>query len=374
MRTRFTRILLFGAFILLAFLAFQPYLHLRFLYSETPRTVEPRGDLADIEKSTIALFDRVSPSVVQVAAKTTAAASITSEPDEAGIKTGTAFIWDTAGHVVTNNHVVEGTTTVAVRLSSGEISQADIVGLAPNYDLAVLRLIGARQLPPAISIGISSDLKVGQSAYAIGNPFGLDQSLTTGVISALKRRLPTSGGREITNVIQTDAAINPGNSGGPLLDSAGRLIGVNTAIFSPSGSNAGIGFAIPVDVVNRVVPQLIRNGRVPTPGIGIVAASEALATRIGVQGVVVVRIATGSPAERTGMRGIDTRAGTLGDVIVEANGKKIERLADITDEMEQLGIGQRIKIKITRDGNIVPFEIELVDVSSILSPPQTQHW
>ena len=147
--------------------------------------------------------------------------------------------------------------------------------MAESYDLAVLHLGGVRRLPPAVSIGASSDLKVGQWAFAIGNPFGLDQSLTTGVISALKRRLPTSAGRQIGNIIQTDAAINPGNSGGPLIDSAGRLIGVNTAIFSPSGANAGIGFAIPVDIVNRIVPDLIRNGRVPTPGIGIVAANEA---------------------------------------------------------------------------------------------------
>src|SRR5262249_36479782 len=176
-------------------------------------------------------------------------------------------------------------------------------GVAPNYDLAVIRLQGATNLPPPIAVGSSTDLKVGQAAFAIGNPFGLDQSLTTGIISALKRRLPTQGGREISNVIQTDAAINPGNSGGPLLDSAGRLIGGNTAIFSPSGSNAGIGFAIPVDIVNRVVPDLIRTGRVPTPGIGIVAADESVATRLRAQGVIIVRTVPGSPAERAGLRG-----------------------------------------------------------------------
>src|SRR5207248_2721528 len=195
-------------------------------------------------------------------------------------------------HIVTNDHVVQGTTTLAVRLSSGDVGTAAIVGVAPNYDLAVIRVSGVR-LPSPIAVGSSADLKVGQAAFAIGNPFGLDQSLTTGIISALKRRLPTPGGREIGNVIQTDAAINPGNSGGPLLDSAGRLIGVNTAIFSPSGSNAGIGFAIPVDTVNRVVPELISKGRVPAPGIGIVAANEAVATRLGIEGVVVVRALPG---------------------------------------------------------------------------------
>jgi 2-alkenal reductase len=175
-----------------------------------------------------------------------------------------------------------------VRLASGEIGKADVVGTAPDYDLAVIHFSGDGELPSPIAVGTSSNLEVGQAAFAIGNPFGLDQSLTNGIINALKRRLPTSGAREIANVIQTDAAINPGNSGGPLLDSAGRLIGVNTAIYSPSGSNAGIGFAIPVDVVNKVVPELIRNGRVPTPGIGILAGNEALAARLGIQGVVVL--------------------------------------------------------------------------------------
>ncbi len=186
--------------------------------------------------------------------------------------------------------------------------RARIVGASPNYDLAVLRVDDTRGLPPPLAIGTSDDLRVGQLVFAIGNPFGLDQSLTTGIISALKRRLPTGGGREITNVIQTDAAINPGNSGGPLLDSAGRVIGVNTAILSPSGTNAGIGFAIPIDTVNRVVPQIIARGYVPTPGIGIVAASEDAATRAGVEGVVIARTVPGSAAERAGLRGIDPPA------------------------------------------------------------------
>ncbi len=201
-----------------------------------------------------------------------------------------------------------------------------------------------------------------QAAFAIGNPFGLDQSLTTGVISALKRRLPTTGGREITNVIQTDAAINPGNSGGPLLDSAGRLIGVNTAIFSPSGSNAGIGFAIPVDVVNRVVPDLIRSGRVPTPGIGIVAGNEAAATRLGAEGVVVVRTVPGSPAERAGLRGIDAARGALGDVIVGANGKPVRRLADLTDHLEQIGVGKTVELTVQRGGSTTTVPVEVTDI------------
>ena len=280
-----------------------------------------------------------------------------------GVQSGTGFMWDTSRHVVTNSHVVAGTREVVVRLASGDVVQAQPVGVAESYDLAVLRLGGVRQLPPAVNVGTSTDLKVGQWAFAIGNPFGLDQSLTTGVISALKRRLPTSAGREIGNVIQTDAAINPGNSGGPLLDSAGRLIGVNTAIFSPSGANAGVGFAIPVDVVNRVVPQLIRNGRVPTPGIGIVAASEEMAARLGAEGVVVVRTMPGSPAEQAGLRGVDPRTGVLGDVIVAVDGKPVHNLANLTDQLEQAGVGKTIELSIKRGGATTSVKMQVADIT-----------
>jgi 2-alkenal reductase len=241
--------------------------------------------------------------------------------------------------------------------------QAQPVGVAESYDLAVLRLGGVRSLPPAVNIGTSADLKVGQWAFAIGNPFGLDQSLTTGVISALKRRLPTSAGREIGNVIQTDAAINPGNSGGPLLDSAGRLIGVNTAIYSPSGANAGIGFSIPVDVVNRVVPQLIRDGRVPTPGIGIVAASEEMAARLGAEGVVVVRTMPGSPAAQAGLHGVDPKTGALGDVIVAVDGQPVHNLANLTDQLEQAGVGKTVELSIKRGGATTSVKIQVADIA-----------
>jgi 2-alkenal reductase len=203
---------------------------------------------------------------------------------------------------------------------------------------------------------------VGQAAYAIGNPFGLDQTLTTGVISALQRRLPTSEGREIADVIQTDAAINPGNSGGPLLDSSGRLIGVNTAIFSPSGAFAGIGFAIPVDVVNRVVPQLIRNGRMPTPGIGILVGEEAIAARLGIEGVVVLRTLPGSPAERAGLAGVDA-AGRIGDIIVGANGRPVRRLSELTEALEQAGIGKPVELRVERNGRTRSVDVEVTDVS-----------
>jgi 2-alkenal reductase len=357
-------LILVAFLVLLALFVGKPYVD-RFLFAATtPRAVEPRGDLAEAERATIAIFERVSPSVVQIAGRSESGTAL---EGEGGVRSGTGFIWDAAGHVVTNAHVVEGTTTVAVRLASGEVLQADIVGVAPNYDTAVIRLRNAGQLPPPLAIGTSSDLKVGQFAYAIGNPFGLDQSLTTGIISALKRRLPTSAGREIVGVIQTDAAINPGNSGGPLLDSAGRLIGVNTAIFSPTGAYSGVGFAVPVDVVNRVVPELIRNGRVPTPGIGIVAAHEAISTRMGVEGVVVVRTAPGSPASRAGLRGVDAASGTIGDVIVGANGERVRRLSDLTDQLEKVGVGRTVELAVLRNNRTMTIPIEIVDIGR--NPP-----
>jgi 2-alkenal reductase len=329
------------------------------------RSVDQRGPLSEAERANIELFERVSPSVVQVAARSGAANPLAEDEGGeagAGAASGTGFIWDNDGHVVTNNHVVQNGSEVAVRFASGEVARAEIIGVAPNYDLAVLRIRSARKLPPPVALGSSSELKVGQSAFAIGNPFGLDQSLTSGIISALKRRLPTSSGREISNVIQTDTAINPGNSGGPLLDSAGRLIGVNTAILSPSGTSAGIGFAIPVDIVNRVVPNLIKNGRVPTPGIGIVAASEAVSTRLGIEGVIVVRTAPGSPAERAGIRGVDFNSGALGDVIVQADGKPVHRLSDLTDQIEQVGAGKSIRISLKRGSQTRDITLDIVDV------------
>ncbi|MDO9562492.1 MAG: trypsin-like peptidase domain-containing protein [Bradyrhizobium sp.] len=323
------------------------------------RAIEQRGAFSEAERGTIEIFERVSPSVVQVAARS---GSTPISEDETPSSSGTGFIWDHQGHVVTNEHVVQGAKTVALRFASGEVAEAEVIGVAPNYDIAVLRISNARQPPPPFAIGSSADLKVGQAAFAIGNPFGLDQSMTSGIISALKRRLPTSSGREIGNVIQTDAAINPGNSGGPLLDSAGRLIGVTTAIFSPSGANAGIGFAVPVDIVNRVVPELIRNGRVPTPGIGIVAANEALATRLGIEGVIVVRTAPAGPAERAGIRGVDLPSGALGDVITEANDKPVRRLSDLTDEIEQIGAGRSVKLTVKRGSQSRNLEVDIVDI------------
>lgn len=370
-RTR--RLVLALVLILLGLAVVQPYVTPLLYSASAPRVVAARGDLAETEKSTIALFERASPSVVHVFAQAVAQdrglLDIENEEEGqgGGTQTGTGFVWDGAGHVVTNTHVVQAAAqsggSVSVRLSSGEVVSATLVGMAPSYDLAVLRLGRSNRLPPALAIGTSADLKVGQSTFAIGNPFGLDHTLTTGVISAVRRRMPTSEGREVSGVIQTDAAINPGNSGGPLLDSAGRLIGVNTAIVSPSGASAGIGFAIPVDVVNRVVPELIRAGRVRNPGIGIIAGQEATAARLGIDGVVVLRVLRNSPAAQAGIRGVDLQTGTVGDVIVSAGGREVHRLADLTAAIAEAGIGASVDLGILRDGRMRQVRVGTTDVA-----------
>ena len=362
MSGRFFRFAVLVVLLLLAAQVAQPYILRLMFAATTPRLVDARGNLSEAELATIALFERVSPSVVQVVGQQSGADASGQEGEGGGVQSGTGFIWDEAGDIVTNNHVVAGTVELAVRLSSGSVGRADIVGTAPNYDIAVIRLHDPGPLPPPVSVGSSADLKVGQFAYAIGNPFGLDQSLTTGVISALKRRLPTNSGREVSNVIQTDAAVNPGNSGGPLLDSSGRVIGVNSAIISPSGSNAGIGFAIPIDVVNRVVPQLIRTGHVPTPGIGIVSADEAVATRLHVEGVVILGTVPGSPATLAGLRGVDANSRTLSDVIVGANDQAVQSMSDLTDQLEQVGVGHSIKLTLLRDGQKITVNVPVTDI------------
>jgi 2-alkenal reductase len=356
MNDRFTRTMLTLAVLLLAALVARPYIE-RALYPAEPRPILARGALADNESSAVTLFETVAPSVVQIAVAPRWA-DFGSGPSGSG----TGFIWDAEGHVVTNNHVVRDAGLVFVRLPSGEILRAEIVGRAPQYDLAVLRVERAANLPPPVPLGSSKELKVGQAAFAIGNPFGLDQTLTSGVISALQRRLPTENQREIADVIQTDAAINPGNSGGPPLDSAGRLIGVNTAIFSPSGTNAGVGFAIPADTVRRVVPQLIRDGRVPTPGIGILAADEGFTARLGLEGVMVASTMPGSPAERSGLRGVDPIRGIPGDVIVAANGNAVRRLADLLDELERVGVGNAVQLTVRRAREDFTLTVDTVDV------------
>lgn len=358
--TRFLRVALIVVLGLLALAVAQPYVTRLLLTDTAPRPVAPHGDFSEAEQTIIDLFERVSPSVVQVVGRQ--GSRDVFDEDSSGVRSGTGFIWDAAGNIVTNNHVVGGTTDIRVRLVAGGALAADVVGTAPNYDLAVIRLRNPQTPLRPVAIGSSADLRIGQFAFAIGNPFGLDQSLTFGVISALHRRLPTSSGHQITNVIQTDAAVNPGNSGGPLLDSSGRVVGVNTAIISPSGSNAGIGFAIPMDVVNRVVPLLIRDGRVPAPGIGIVAVSEQDATRLGVEGIPILRTIPGSPAAHAGLRGVDNRTGILGDVIVSVNDKPVQRLSDLTNEVDEIGVGHDVHLGIVRNNRSETVTVMVADV------------
>ncbi len=362
---RFSGWIMAGALLLLAFFVAEPYVA-RIMYSATePRSVAPSAGLTANETHTIDLFRNASPSVVHVFAQPRMSRlreRFGSRDDEEQRQSGTGFIWDNAGHIVTNNHVVSGASSYQVRLANGEIVSATLVGRAAPYDLAVLRLGRVASPPPPLAIGSSNDLKVGQSVFAIGNPFGLDQTLTTGVISALQRRLPTDDGGELSDVIQTDAAINPGNSGGPLLDSSGRLIGVNTAIYSPSGASAGIGFAIPVDVVNRVVPQLIKRGSVPTPGIGVLVGHEGVTAQMGIDGLIVMSTVDGSPAARAGLRGVNQRTGVLGDVIVSANGKPVRRLADLARVLQEAGVGSKVRIGVMRANRVTEIELDVVDI------------
>jgi 2-alkenal reductase len=330
-----------------------------FLTADAPRAVTARGELAEFEALNIELFERISPSVAYIFVQGPSGRLFGRAEGGAG----SGFIWDGAGHVVTNHHVIEGASSVAVRLDSGEAIPATVVGTAPDYDLAVLRLREHTTGLQPIPIGTSRDLRVGQAVLAIGNPYGLSRTLTTGIISALDRRLPTDSGREVAGVIQTDAAINPGNSGGPLLDSAGRLIGVNTAIISGSGASAGIGFAVPVDVVNRVVPQLITKGKAARPGIGISVASEDAAARLGVDGIVIVDVLPEGTAARAGLRGVDPGSQRLGDVITHVDGVRVRTVAEFAAELERLGIGSQVELTVVRDGATRRIGVVVMDIS-----------
>jgi len=323
-----------------------------------PQVVAARGTLAESEQATIAIFKSASPSVVLVIAGSDNGLG------GAQIAAGTGFVWDREGHIVTNYHVVAQGERIVVRPpDGGEDIPATVIGAAPNYDLAVLRLAHPVNAPPLL-IGTSRDLQVGQAAFAIGNPFGFDRTLTSGIVSAVGRQLPTESGREIGDVIQTDAPINPGNSGGPLLDSSGRVIGVTTAIYSPSGSNAGVGFAIPIDTVRRIVPQLIANGRAPVPGIGIIAADQSIAARVGVDGVLVWQTQAGSPAALAGLRSTDPDRGVLGDIIVQAQGHPVHRLADLTNALDRVGVGGRVQLVVQRGDGRVEVSVPVEDIGA----------
>ncbi|MEM0925938.1 MAG: trypsin-like peptidase domain-containing protein, partial [Planctomycetota bacterium] len=264
-----------------------------------PRVVTPRGDLADFEKTTVELFENASPSVVYLTTRSRVARPFSRRSIEVEAGSGSGFMWDERGHVVTNFHVLQDASSARVVMWDQSSYEATLVGGSPDHDLAVLRILAPAEKLRPVPIGESDPLRVGQSVFAIGNPFGLNQTLTTGVVSAKSRTIQSPTGRSIEDVIQIDAAINPGNSGGPLLDTAGRLIGVNTAIYSPSGTSAGVGFAIPVDTVNRVVPQIIANGRYAPPQMGLRVnreISENVTARLGIDGVLILDVIEGGGA------------------------------------------------------------------------------
>jgi S1-C subfamily serine protease len=327
-----------------------------------PRAVSPRGELMAGEKSTITLFKQASPAVVNITALGVERDFFTLNLYQIPQGTGSGFIWDTTGNIITNFHVILNADAAQVTLADQSNWRARVVGVAPDKDLAVLKIDAPTNKLHAIPIGTSKDLQVGQSVFAIGNPFGLDQTLTTGVISALNREIESVTRRPIQGVIQSDAAINPGNSGGPLLDSAGRLIGVNTAIYSPSGASAGIGFAIPVDTVNRIVPELIRSGKITRPGLGVQIADEQIAQRLGVKGVLVVDVAGGSAAARAGIQPTRRDAAgrvRLGDVITAIDGRKVESPNDLFLALEKYKVGDTVTVISLRDGRTVQTAVRL---------------
>lgn len=320
----------------------------------SPRAVTPRGDLAADEKSTIALFEKTRDSVVFISTSAVVQDFWSRNVLQVPRGTGSGFIWDEAGHVVTNYHVIEGASEATVKLADGTDYQCSLVGASPAHDIAVLKIGSGYKRPPPVPLGTSHDLRVGQKVFAIGNPFGLDWTFTSGLVSALNRSLPGERGSLVEHLIQTDAAINPGNSGGPLLDSAGRLIGINTAIYSPSGTSAGIGFAVPVDTVNRVVPQLIRLGKYVRPSLGLRMdedLNQRLTRALETRGVVVVR----APASKLASGLQETtlsRDGSIfvGDIITAVNGQAVETVRQLALLLDELRVGDTVALTVMRKG------------------------
>ncbi|HJR71399.1 MAG TPA: trypsin-like peptidase domain-containing protein, partial [Gammaproteobacteria bacterium] len=318
-----------------------------------PRAVAPRPPLSADERNTIAVFESVSPSVVYITTVQYVRELFSRNVMRVPQGTGSGFIWDEQGRVVTNLHVIRDAQEATVTLSDQRRFDARLVGASPAHDIAVLQIDVPENLPPPIPVGSSADLRVGQAVLAIGNPFGLDHTLTTGIVSALERSVENDSGGTIENVIQTDAAINPGNSGGPLIDSAGRLVGINTMIYSPSGAYAGIGFAVPVDTINRVVPRIIGYGEYVRPMLGITSRDDISRRLLGddVDGVLVLEVASGSPAARAGLRATERTASgriALGDVIEAVDGRRVESFATLVNVLDAREFGDRVTLTIRR--------------------------
>jgi S1-C subfamily serine protease len=325
------------------------------------RPTPPPG-LTENEKATIRLFENSAPSVAYITTSQLRQDFWSRNVMEIPQGSGSGFVWDKEGHIITNYHVIRGADKAQVTLGDRTTWDAELVGAAPEKDLAVLKIEApAKSLRP-IPVGASDNLLVGQSVFAIGNPFGLDQTLTTGIISALGREIQSVSGIPIRDVIQTDAAINPGNSGGPLLNSSGDLIGVNTAIYSPSGASAGIGFSIPVDVVKWVVPDLIRYGKVNRPTLGVELFSPQQAKRVGIKGALIMHVTEDGAADRAGLRPTSRdRNGRirLGDAIIAINNEKVESSNDLILILEKYKAGDMVTVKVLREDQEVEVAVKL---------------
>lgn len=327
--------------------------------------LSPNASTED-ERNTIAVFVKTARAAVFVTQRQRVVDFFGGAAHDMPAGSGSGFIWDTDGHVVTNFHVIADAQRLTVTLHDQQTFVAKVVGAEPRKDIAVLRIDAPKEaLVPIDRHDGKLSLQVGQKVIAIGNPFGLDQTLTTGVISALGRQVDGIGGVKIREMIQTDAAINPGNSGGPLLDSGGRLIGMNTMIYSRSGASAGIGFAVPGQTISRVVPQLIKFGRVEQVGLGVeIDPQQRIEQRIGLRGMVVIATIPGSSAEKAGLRGLErTMNGIkLGDVLVAIDGKPITNYDDLYNTLDGRRAGEVVKVKIIRDRNPVEVELSLVPI------------
>lgn len=321
----------------------------------TASTTPKPSSLSPDELATIQVFERARRSVVYITNTALRRDFWSLNTFEVPQGSGSGFIWDDRGHIVTNFHVIYQADSIQVILDDQSTHQASVIGVDPDHDLAVLHIRDHTKTFDPIDVGSSKDLRVGQRVLAIGNPFGLDHTLTTGVVSALGRTIKSLNERTIEGVIQTDAAINPGNSGGPLLDSRGRLIGVNTQIISPSGAFAGIGFAVPVNTVNRIVPQLITFGKVIRPGLGISLIPDSIVARWGIKGLVIARVEPGGPASQAGLQSArEMRGGRirLGDVITAIDGKPVRIVDDLAIILDRHKVGDQIKVQIRRQGKV----------------------
>lgn len=340
-------------------------------WTPLPALVQAGTDYPDFktedEVNSMEIYRRASPAVVHVSNTALLRRNLFSNDVRAIPRgSGTGFIWDKNGLIVTNFHVIQGASRIVIELQDRSEWRAEVIGMAPEKDLAVVRIEAPPERLVTLPMGDSSELEVGRKVLAIGNPFGLDTTLTTGVVSAVGREIASSGNRKIRNVIQTDAAINPGNSGGPLLNSLGQLVGVNTAIYSPSGASAGIGFAIPVNTVKEVIPQLISYGRLNRPIIGVELASDGWTRRYRLQGLPIVRVFPGLPAALAGMSGAYRNARgeiLLGDIITAIDGKSIDSNDDYLTYMESKQPGDTVTIETLLNGSEQRYVLEL-------APPQ----